>query len=189
MQVKSQALSKSAETKSKSPNQAKPGVQIRPLNADDPDELELIAVRMRDTLVEVLGRTNGTNLYSMDWLRNRVRWHLDPEKCDGRIFVATDDGRVVGHSIVRVDADDNGEPIGLFSTTYVEPKSRGRKIATAHPTRRSVFDHRGLRPTGHRYGRNERRGAARPFPQTGLHGLPRPRRHAADGQKHLQLPA
>ncbi len=137
MQVKTQNPAPTHDDQAK--HAAPKKIEIRQLNADDPDELELIAVRMRETLIEVLGREKGANLYTMDWLRNRVRWHLDPEKCDGRIFVATDGGRVVGHSIVRVDADDKGEPIGLFSTTYVEPKSRGRKIATALVQRGEAF--------------------------------------------------
>jgi GNAT superfamily N-acetyltransferase len=105
-------------------------VRIRPLASNDEAGLELVATRMRRTLVEVLGEKAGTALYTMDWLRARVSWHLDPEACTGEVFLAEDrDGRIVGHTIVRVDADGVGRPIGLFSTTYVQPEHRRRGIA------------------------------------------------------------
>jgi GNAT superfamily N-acetyltransferase len=40
------------------------------------------------------------------------------------------DGTIVGHTIVRIDADDAGIPIGLFSTTYVAPEARRRGVAS-----------------------------------------------------------
>lgn len=84
---------------------------------------------MRDTLVEVLGEERGGSMYSMDWLIDRAAFHLDPEKCDGEIFLAVaDDGEIVGHNILRIEKDDEG-PFGLFSTTYVAPAARGKGFA------------------------------------------------------------
>ena len=86
---------------------------------------------MRETLVEVLGEERGTALYSLDWLRQRVLWHLDSEKARAAVFVSEDDAaRVTGHTIVRVEHEELGaQPIGLFSTTFVERASRRRGIA------------------------------------------------------------
>jgi len=86
---------------------------------------------MRETLIDVLGRERGESMYSLDWLRDRVRWHLAPETCTGEVFLAESGGDVVGHAIVRLDVDDEGRPIGLFSTFWVEPASRRQGIAEA----------------------------------------------------------
>jgi GNAT superfamily N-acetyltransferase len=94
-------------------------------------EIELVARRMRLTLNEVMGEETGTALYSMEWLRQRVLWHLNPATCTGQVFLAeAEDGRIVGHTIVRIDADDAGTPIGLFSTTYVVPEARRHAVAS-----------------------------------------------------------
>lgn len=86
---------------------------------------------MRQTLIEVLGEEAGTDLCTMDWLRERVRWHLDPEKSVARVFLSENgDGHITGHTIVRVELDDAGKKIGLFSTTFVEPESRNQSIAS-----------------------------------------------------------
>ena len=114
-------------------------VRIRPLRED---EIELVAERMRATLVEVLGEARGRAMYTMEWLRDRVRFHLDPSRSTGTVLVAEQDGFVVGHTIVRVEADGTG----LFSTTYVVPTARRRGVArrlllageawlSAHPIR------------------------------------------------------
>lgn len=103
---------------------------IRPLDPTAEREVEEVAARMRLTLIEVLGEERGRSLYAMDWLRARVRWHLDPESCDGQVFLAEHgQGKVIGHTIVRVE--DAGGPVGLFSTTWVAPDHRGRGVATA----------------------------------------------------------
>lgn len=73
---------------------------------------------MRLTLLEVV----GSELYSMDWLRQRVDFHLR----EGAVFVAALGDEVVGHTIVRVE-----EGAGLFSTTYVDPPHRRRQVALA----------------------------------------------------------
>lgn len=91
----------------------------------------MVARRMRDTLVEVLGRDRGASMYSLDWLVGRVRWHLDPDQVVGEVFVAEDlGGRIVGHTMVRVDEDEAGRALGLFSTIYVVPDARHRRVAT-----------------------------------------------------------
>jgi GNAT superfamily N-acetyltransferase len=105
-------------------------VRIRELDPANGDELELVATRMRKTLEEVLGQEAGRALYTMDWLRERVRFHLDPARSTAAVFVAEDaHGNIVGHSIVRLERDDAGGPMGLFSTTYVAPESRRSGIA------------------------------------------------------------
>ena len=104
---------------------------IRPIDADSEAEIELVAQRMRNTLVEVLGAEQGTALYSMEWLIRRVCWHLDSEKSTAAVFLAEDSvGKIVGHTIVRKDVDGSGEAVGLFSTTYVEPDCRRFGVAT-----------------------------------------------------------
>lgn len=106
------------------------------LEAGDPSLgrwVDEVAARMRLTLAEVLGVERGEAMYSMDWLRKRVMWHLDSQACDGAVFLAHLSDAVgassVGHTIVRVEHDVAGRPYGLFSTTYVHPDCRGRGVA------------------------------------------------------------
>jgi GNAT superfamily N-acetyltransferase len=102
----------------------------RPLDPDSAAEVDLVAHRMRETLIEVVGTERGQSLATLDWLRARVRWHLDPAACTGAVLLAEDrDGRVVGHTIVRVDAENEDQPVGLFSTTWVAPEVRRRGVA------------------------------------------------------------
>jgi GNAT superfamily N-acetyltransferase len=106
-------------------------VRIRAINPQSSAEVELVAVRMRQTLVEVLGEKVGRNMYTMDWLVQRVFWHLDPSQCVGQVFLAEDGaGHVIGHTIVRIERDEAGGEVGLFSTFFVEPGSRNRSTAT-----------------------------------------------------------
>ena len=105
-------------------------ITIRQVSPDADHEIELIARRMRDTLTEVLG-PRGESMYTLDWLMQRVRHHLDPEACDGQVFVAvTTEDDIVGHTIVRIQPDHDGTPIGLFSTTYVLPAQRRQGLAS-----------------------------------------------------------
>lgn len=111
-------------------------LRTRELDRDADAEIELVATRMRATLEEVLGREEGAALYTMDWLRDRVRFHLDPSRSTAAVFLAEHPsggggGAVVGHTIVRIerDDDDDDRPFGLFSTTYVEPGSRRAGVA------------------------------------------------------------
>lgn len=113
-------------------------VRIRPIDAEREEEIELVAARMRATLEEVLGQERGRSMYSLEWLRDRVRFHLDPARSTGAVLVAVDadDGAIVGHTIVRVqedaeDASAGGAPFGYFSTTYVAPERRRGGVARA----------------------------------------------------------
>lgn len=111
------------------------GVSIRPLDAASEADIELVAQRMRLTLIEVEGELAGGSMYSMDWLRERVRFHLDPSRCRGQVLLAVPAGRhaVAGHCIVRMEPGGPGASpeIGLFSTTYVDPSWRRHGIADA----------------------------------------------------------
>jgi GNAT superfamily N-acetyltransferase len=104
---------------------------IRPLAADDDDAVALVAARMRATLEEVLGEARGRDMYSLDWLRGRVRWHLDPARAAAGFVLEGDDGAIVGHTLVREEPGEDGAPVGLFATTYVLPAARRRGAATA----------------------------------------------------------
>ena len=104
---------------------------IRPLGPADEEELELVARRMGETLDEVLGVDRSTDRYSHEWLVNRVWQHLDPEELTGAIFVAQTSGVITGHTIVRLDDDGVGNPIGLFSTIFVAANYRRSGIARA----------------------------------------------------------
>lgn len=104
---------------------------IRPLETQQAEEIEIVAQRMRLTLVEVLGRERGEAMYSLDWLRERARWHLDRAQCHGQIFVAEHPkGEISGHTIVRVEGEGE-DRFGLFSTTYVAPEHRRAQLASA----------------------------------------------------------
>lgn len=104
---------------------------VRPLRRDAADEIDLVAERMRLTLIEVLGPEVGADMYSMDWLRARVRWHLDPARCTGEVLIAEIKGAIVGHTIIRLEPNPDGTLTGLFSTIYVAPETRRRGIADA----------------------------------------------------------
>lgn len=83
---------------------------------------------MRLTLEEVLGKERGGGMYDRDWLEDRVRQHLDGRIERAAVMVAEED-EIVGHTIVRVDADESGAPIGLFSTIFVVPEHRRIGVA------------------------------------------------------------
>lgn len=107
-------------------------MHLRPIDPDAPGEIDLVAQRMRATLMEVVGRERGEAMYALDWLRDRVRFHLDPERSTAAVFVAVvEAGAIAGHTIVRRERDEAGAEFGLFSTTYVAPEFRRRGIATA----------------------------------------------------------
>jgi len=107
-------------------------VKIRPIKPDSTNEIELIAKRMRETLVEVLGEEEGGSMYTMGWLKQRVMFHLDPKQSTAQVFVAeNNETQILGHTIVRIDKDDAGKSIGLFSTTFVAPEFRRQAVATS----------------------------------------------------------
>lgn len=101
---------------------------VRRLNPTSADEIELVAQRMRQTLEEVLDPERGRSMYSMDWLRGRVRQHLEPDV--GEVFLAVMNDAIVGHAIVRNERDDQGR-LGLFSTVWVHPDRRRSGVARA----------------------------------------------------------
>ena len=103
-------------------------MQLRTITLDDTAAIDLIAQRMRATLVEVEGEEAGGGMYPMDWLRDRVRWHLDGRAAE--VVVAEDPaGAIVGHTIYRIEAGPDDTPFGLVSTTYVVPQARRLGVA------------------------------------------------------------
>lgn len=51
-------------------------LRIRALDPGSEAEIDLVAQRMRRTLIDVEGEETGTALYTMEWLRDQVRFHL-----------------------------------------------------------------------------------------------------------------
>ncbi len=69
-------------------------------------------------------------MYSLAWLRERVRFHLDPLACQGHILLAfSGEKDVVGHVILRLEGYQDGLVLGLVSTIYVAPASRRSGVA------------------------------------------------------------
>lgn len=102
-------------------------MKIREIDSQSEFEVHLVARRMRQTLVEVLGEDRGGSMYTMEWLIDRVRWHLDPKNTEGRVFLLENQqGDVVGHAIVRIDF---GSSFGYFSTIFIERSSRRQGFA------------------------------------------------------------
>lgn len=94
---------------------------VRRLQPDEAGLIRLVAERMRDTLIEVLGEERGADMFSIDWLQDRVRFHLDATRSTGAVFLAFGDGQeCIGHIIVRVEPPSEG----LVSTVYVAPSDR-----------------------------------------------------------------
>lgn len=108
-----------------------PSLRVRPIDPASEQEFELVAQRMRATLIDVLGEEQGAALYSLDWLRDRVRFHLDPARCEAAVLLAEREGQVVGQSIVRREGDAEGGEIGLMATIYVLPEHRRAGVASA----------------------------------------------------------
>ncbi len=102
-------------------------LKIRELNPNSKEEIELVASRMRNTLIDVLGQEKAEAMYSMDWLRERVMWHLSAEK-EAKVLLAEAD-EVVGQAIIRIEIDDKKDRFGYFSTIYVAPEFRSQGIA------------------------------------------------------------
>lgn len=103
---------------------------IRDINPEHPEEVHLVAARMRLTLQEVVGTAEGEAMYTMDWLVQRVLFHLDPASCRGRVMVVElPTGEIVAHCILRIESEEAAE-FGLFSTFYVKPSDRRLGIAS-----------------------------------------------------------
>ena len=107
-------------------------VDVIPLDPDDTASIDLVATRMRLTLVEVLGEERATEMFDHAGLVDRVWWHLDRSDPRRRaeVFLARMHTDVVGHTMVRADVVD-GEELGLFATTYVVPAARRAGVASA----------------------------------------------------------
>jgi GNAT superfamily N-acetyltransferase len=103
---------------------------IRPIAPECAAELELVAGWMQATLTEVEGQENAARLHSLEWIRERLRWHLDnPEVC-ARVLLATiGEGKIIGHIILRREHDPDGSGYGLISTIYILPDYRRLGIA------------------------------------------------------------
>jgi 8-oxo-dGTP pyrophosphatase MutT (NUDIX family)/ribosomal protein S18 acetylase RimI-like enzyme len=105
---------------------------IREINPKSQQEIELVAKRMRLTLVDVLGEEEGGSMYTMEWLVDRVIFHLDSKKSNAQIFLSENPERqITGQCIVRIERDEGGNQFGLFSTTYVDPAFRKKGFANA----------------------------------------------------------
>lgn len=100
-------------------------VVVRPIAEDNEGDIRLVAMRMRATLVEVLGKERGEAMYSLEWLEARVRYHFDRNACEGEVLGAYNElNDLVGHTILRQEVGEDGAPFGLFSTIYVIPDAR-----------------------------------------------------------------
>lgn len=107
-----------------------PDFLVREIDPHAEPELAFVADGMRRTLLEVEGEAGGT-LYTPEWLRDRVQFHLDPARSTGAVFVAQgEDGALLGYTIVRAEADEHAPRHGLFSTTWVEPAARRGGVAS-----------------------------------------------------------
>jgi ribosomal protein S18 acetylase RimI-like enzyme len=103
-------------------------MRIRALDLAAPAELDWVAQGMRATLIEVEGEVVGTSLYSLDWLRERARWHAEQLELPAAVLLIVDaQNAILGHIIVR--EDPAGE--GLISTSYVLPAARRQGLGQA----------------------------------------------------------
>jgi GNAT superfamily N-acetyltransferase len=102
---------------------------IRDININSEEEILLVASRMQSTLVEVLGEVKGKSLYSMDWLTERVQWHIDLIPKAKILLLENETGNILGHAIVRDEQVESGNRFAYFSTIYVVPASRGKGLA------------------------------------------------------------
>src|SRR5262249_43442082 len=108
-----------------------PPMRIRDIDPTSTVEVDLVAQRMLQTLIEVEGPARGSSLYTMEWLVARVRWHLDPKVCRGRVLLAElPHKQVAGHTIVRLESTESAQ-FGLVSTTYIDPAHRRTGVASA----------------------------------------------------------
>ncbi len=107
-------------------------IEVRTVEPHEVETIDLIAERMRATLVEVLDEGRADAMFDHEALVGRVMWHLDrsDEERQAEVYVALLDGEIVGHTMVRVDTVE-GEELGLFATTYVVPELRRAGAASA----------------------------------------------------------
>ena len=105
-------------------------IEICQINPDSKKEIGLVSKRMRQTLIEVIGENEGQSMYSLDWLKERLLWHLHPDR-EAAVYLSKSQDKITGHAIVRVENVNEELSYGHFSTIYIEPKSRKKGIATA----------------------------------------------------------
>ncbi len=105
---------------------------LRDLDAACESDLEWVANGMHLTLVEVEGEKGGLD-YPLTWARTRLRELLDPvRRHAAHVYLAVaqgDPGRIVGHTILRINEMPDGRPYGLVSTTYVDAAHRRAGIS------------------------------------------------------------
>ncbi|MGN6527562.1 MAG: GNAT family N-acetyltransferase [Burkholderiaceae bacterium] len=108
---------------------------LRELDPACAAEREWVARGMHMTLVEVEGERGG-EIWNLDVTRARLGELLDPARHVSQVFLAVADDaaapggtRIGGHTILRLDRDDDGRRYGLFSTTYVDPPLRRLGLA------------------------------------------------------------
>lgn len=107
------------------------GFRVRRISEADEPLVAVVAADMRTTLVEVLGAERGGALYTDEWLRDRVRAHLDPRRLDGALFLADDLAGLRRGQLLARSERDGGRPIGLIATVFVAADWRGRGVASA----------------------------------------------------------
>jgi len=105
--------------------------KVRPLNIKSESEKDLIAKRMRLTLIDVMGEEKGSDFYPSSFFKERLEWHLNLEDKCGVLVCESEAKDILSHVIVRVekDSDIHYRPFGFFSTIYVVPKWRRKGIA------------------------------------------------------------
>jgi GNAT superfamily N-acetyltransferase len=109
-----------------------PQVALREIDRASQAEVTLVVQRMRQTLIDVMGESKAVALYSLDALADRLRWHLDPEVTNAKVYLSEDrTGHITGQAIARVEIDETGAHFGYFSTLFVEQESRRQGIATS----------------------------------------------------------
>jgi ribosomal protein S18 acetylase RimI-like enzyme len=105
--------------------------KIRDINPNSNEEIKIVAERMRETLIEVLGKDKGESMYSLEWLTERVLWHLDSKNTDGKVIVICNkEQKIFGHAICRIDYDDQKKPFGYFSTIFLAQEFRNLGLAS-----------------------------------------------------------
>jgi GNAT superfamily N-acetyltransferase len=110
-------------------------MSIREIDPTNQAEIGIVAQRMRDTLIEVEGESRGTTMYSLQWLEDRLRWHLNPANTTAQVLVAiSESGSIIGHTIYRIESQDL-DSFGLISTTYVLPSARKSGLAASFLSR------------------------------------------------------
>jgi GNAT superfamily N-acetyltransferase len=109
--------------------------EVRELEPGSTAELEWVARGMHLTLVEVEGARGG-EIWNIDVTRARLGELLDPAKHVAQVFLAVAADaqapagtRIGGHTILRLDQEQDGRRYGLFSTTYVDPPLRRLGLA------------------------------------------------------------